>query len=101
MCRDEYEPLREKMAGRMNGEQGKARYKRRSHAAETPFALLKAVMLLRKYLLAGLAKVSIEQRWADTAYNLVKLVRFMAGSAAGRAAAGAAGPCPAPAPAGP
>jgi len=78
LCRDEYEPLREAMAKRMNSESGKAMYRRRSHAAETPFGFLKAVMKLRQYLLTGLAKVNIEQRWADTAYNLLKLVRFMA-----------------------
>jgi hypothetical protein len=78
LCRDEYEPLREAMARRMNSEKGKAKYRRRSHAAETPFGFLKAVMKLRQYLLTGLAKVSIEQRWADTAYNLLKLVRFLA-----------------------
>ena len=78
LCRDEYEPLREAMAKRMNSGRGKAMYKRRSHAAETPFGFLKAVMKLRQYLLVGLAKVGIEQRWADTAYNLLKLVRFMA-----------------------
>ena len=66
------------MAKRMNSGRGKAMYKRRSHAAETPFGFLKAVMKLRQYLLVGLAKVGIEQRWADTAYNLLKLVRFMA-----------------------
>lgn len=78
LCRDEYEPLREAMAQRMHSETGKAMYKRRSHTAETPFGFFKAVMKLRQYLLVGLTKASIEQRWADTAYNLQKLVRFMA-----------------------
>ena len=83
VCRDEYEPLRKQMARRMNSARGKADYRRGSHAAETPFGFFKSVMLLRKYLLVGLAKVSIEQRWADTAYNLLKLVRFIARQAAG------------------
>ena len=92
VCRDEYEPLREAMAKRMNGERGKAMYKRRSHAAETPFGFYKAVTGLRKYLLVGLAKVAVEQRWADTAYNLLKLVRFIARPPALTLTPAAAGP---------
>jgi hypothetical protein len=78
------------MAGRMASEAGKAQYKRRSHAAETPFADLKAKMGLRQFLLRGLAKVEQELRWAATAYNLMKLVRRKAADAAAMAAATAA-----------
>lgn len=78
VCRDEYEPLREEMAARMNSERGRAQYKRRAHGAETPFAVLKAVMNFRQFLLRGLEKVKAELCWAATAYNLMKLVRALA-----------------------
>jgi len=89
ICRDEYEQARERMAQRMASEAGKAQYKRRSHAAETPFADLKAKMGLRQFLLRGLAKVEQELRWAATAYNLMKLVRRKAADAAAAAMAAA------------
>jgi transposase len=87
VCRDEYEPLRERMARRLQSDQGRAQYQRRSHAAETPFAVLKTVMNFRRFLLRGLAKVRLEQRWIDAAYNLVKLVRFKAATLATATAA--------------
>jgi transposase len=59
VCRDEHETLREEMAKRMESESGKASYKRRSHAAETPFAVFKTVMNFRQFLLRGLKKVNI------------------------------------------
>lgn len=75
VCRDEYEGLRQEMQGRLNGQEGKEQYKRRSHVAETPFAFLKAAMGLRQFLLRGLEKVEQEMNWAATAYNLRKLMR--------------------------
>jgi transposase len=78
VSRDEYEAHRQRMAGRMKSDQGRAQYKRRAHAAETPFAVFKTVMNFRQFLLRGLAKVNIEQCWISIAYNLKKLVRFKA-----------------------
>lgn len=74
--RDEFEAARERMASRMKTEEGKAQYKRRAHAAETPFAVFKTVMNFRQFLLRGLRKVDMEQRWMSIAYNLRKLMRF-------------------------
>jgi transposase len=79
VCRDEYEGLRQEMHGRLNSAEGKGQYKRRSHAAETPFAVLKAAMGLRQFLLRGQPKVEQELTWAATAYNLRKLMRFWSG----------------------
>jgi len=76
--RDEHEGCRERMARRMDSEQGRAQYKRRAHAAETPFAVFKTVMNFRQFLLRGLKKVNLEQRWTAVAYNLMKLVRLQA-----------------------
>jgi transposase len=76
VCRDEYEEDRQEMAARMASPPGKEQYRRRSHAAETPFAVFKSVMGLRQFLLRGLDKVGMEFRWTAIAYNLMKLVRF-------------------------
>jgi transposase len=78
VSRDEFESHRERMASRMKSEEGRAQYKRRSHAAETPFAVLKTVMNFRQFLLRGLKKVNMELRWMAIAYNLMKLTRFKA-----------------------
>jgi len=78
VCRDEYEPLREAMAGRMKSEAGRERYKKRAAVAERAFAVLKARMNLRQLLLRGIEKVRIEINWAATAFNLVKLITLTA-----------------------
>jgi transposase len=77
VVRDEHEPLREKMASRMNSESGKATYRRRSFLCETPFAVLNTVMTLRQLLLRGVRKVQMEVNWACSAYNLWKIVKFL------------------------
>ncbi|HEY8667606.1 MAG TPA: transposase [Tepidisphaeraceae bacterium] len=87
VSRDEHEERREEMAQRMKSDEGKAQYQRRSHTAETPFAVLKSRMNLRQFLHRGLEKVGLELRWAATAYNLVKLIRLKAAAAMGTAAA--------------
>jgi transposase len=91
ISRDEYEAQRERMARRMQSPEGRCQYKRRSHAAETPFAVFKTVMNFRQFLLRGLKKVSIEQRWISIAYNLMKLVRFKAAQLAAAGSLAAAG----------
>ena len=75
ISRDEYEAHRQRMAQRLGSEPGQTQYKRRAHAAETPFAVFKTVMNFRQFLLRGLEKVNLEQRWISLAYNLMKLVR--------------------------
>ena len=51
---------------------------RRLHAGETPFAVIKAAMGLRQFLLRGLDHVKTEWLWACTAFNLAKLIRDVA-----------------------
>jgi len=87
VCRDEYESYREQMARRMKSDEGRQQYRRRSHAAETPFAVLKARMGFRQFLLRGLQKVQQELCWVATAYNVVKLIRLQASAALARATA--------------
>jgi transposase len=78
ITRDEYEPLREQTATRMATPEGQKVYRQRARIAETPFGILKAVMGIRQFLLRGLEKVKTEWLWAVTAFNLAKLVRFLA-----------------------
>jgi hypothetical protein len=73
VSRDGSEPLRAKMAAKLNTTEGRRIYHRRFHLAETPFAILKGAMGIRQFLLRGLEKVQTEWRWACTAYNLKKL----------------------------
>jgi transposase len=77
--RDEHEPLREKMAAKMQTPQGKAVYNQRMHIAETPFAIIKSILGVRRFLLRGLEKVRTEWLWVCTAYNLRKLLAHVAG----------------------
>lgn len=76
--RDEYEPLREATAARMQTAEAQAIYARRMHGAETPFAYIKAVLGVRQFLLRGLENVRTEWRWVCTAFNLNKLLRAVA-----------------------
>jgi transposase len=78
ISRDAYEDLRERTATRMASAEGQRLYQQRAHIAETPFAILKAAIGLRQFLLRGLPKVKTEWRWAATAFNLGKLVREIA-----------------------
>jgi len=58
----------------MQQESAKQRYKRRQHYGETPFAVLKAAMSLRRFLLRGAESVRQEWLWGCTAFNLKKLM---------------------------
>jgi transposase len=78
VSRDGSEPLRAKMAAKLNTAEGRQIYHRRFHLAETPFAILKGAMGIRQFLLRGLEKVRTEWRWACIAYNLKKLVPAVA-----------------------
>jgi hypothetical protein len=76
--RDEYEPLREEMAARMQTAEGRAAYAHRMHGAETPFAHIKQALGVRQFLLRGLENVRTEWRWVCTAFNLQKLLSVVA-----------------------
>ena len=78
VTRDGYEPLREKMHAKMQTVEGTKTYNRRMHIGETPFAIIKGIMGVRRFLLRGLEKVRAEWRWVCTAYNLKKLIAALA-----------------------
>jgi len=70
ITRDGYEPARERMHAKLQTEEGKKTYNQRMHIAETPFAVIKGILGVRRFLLRGLKKVRTEWRWVCTAYNL-------------------------------
>jgi hypothetical protein len=75
ISRDVHEQRRERMAAKMASAEAKAIYKKRLHAGETPFGIIKHLMHLRQFLLRGLERVKTEWLWTCTAFNLGKLVR--------------------------
>jgi transposase len=74
VTRDGYEPLHAKL----QTEEGKKKYHRRMHIGETPFAVIKGILEVRRFLLRGLDKVRTEWCWVCTAYNLKKLMAVLA-----------------------
>jgi transposase len=78
VTRDGYEPARERMHAKMQTDEGKKTYHRRMHIGETPFAIIKGILDVRRFLLRGLEKVRTEWRWVCTAYNLKKLIAAVA-----------------------
>jgi len=78
ISRDAYERERERMHAKMQKEEEKKIYNRRMHIGETPFAIIKGIMDVRRFLLRGLEKVRTEWCWVCTAYNLKKLIADLA-----------------------
>ena len=73
--RDEHEPLREKMAAKM---QRPAKARRSTTSGCTlrrrRLRIIKSMLGVRQFLLRGLEKVRTEWLWVCTAYNLKKLL---------------------------
>ena len=76
--RDAYEPQRERMHAKMQKQAEREIYNRRMHIGETPFAVIKNIFEVRRFLLRGLEKVRTEWCWVCTAYNLKKLMAAIA-----------------------
>jgi transposase len=83
VTRDEHDPARQRMHAKMQVEEARATYNRRLHIGETPFAVIKNIFAVRRFLLRGLQKVQTEWCWVCTAYNLKKLMAAMAALRAG------------------
>ena len=79
---DLHEGARRRHRERMRQEESKERYKTRQHIGETPFAVLKAVMGVRQFLLRGHEGVQTEWLWGTTAFNLKKLIGLVGASRA-------------------
>jgi transposase len=91
--RDQFEDRREETARRMGTDEAKAIYRRRAPTIEGTFGCIKSAMGFRRFLLRGLDKVRLEWLWVCTAFNLKKLLRFLAGHSPDRPGR----PIPAPA----
>jgi hypothetical protein len=65
VTRDGFEAVRRRHSERMRQDAAKTRYKRRQHYGETPFAVLKAVLGMRRFLLRGIDAVKQEWLWAS------------------------------------
>jgi transposase len=76
VTRDGFEEIRRRHSERMQQAEVKERYKQRLHFGETPFAVLKAVFDLRRFLLRGIENVQQEWLWGCTAFNTWKLMRL-------------------------
>lgn len=79
VTRDGYEAIRRRHSDRMQEVDARERYKRRLHFGETPFAVLKAALDLRRFLLRGIEGVRQEWLWGCTAFNLKKLIGLWRG----------------------
>jgi transposase len=78
ISRDQFTEQRERHAAKMATESAKTAYKKRLHGGEVAFAHIKQAMGLRQFLLRGLENVRTEWLWSCTAYNVMKLVNFVA-----------------------
>jgi transposase len=74
---DNYEPARRAHREKMNSPESQKAYSRRQHFGEIPFAIIKSLFGVRRFLLRGIDGVQQEWRWAATAYNLKKLIKHM------------------------
>ena len=81
---DGFEAVRLRHSEQMRQEESQSRYMRRLHFGETPFAVLKSALDLRRFLLRGIEGVQQEWLWGCTAFNLKKLMSLWAGLRAER-----------------
>ena len=73
---DIHEPARRRHRARMRQEESQVAYARRFHYGEVPFAFLKTIIGIRRFLLRGHEGVQTEWLWGCTAYNLKKLIKL-------------------------
>ena len=66
-------PCPQRLAHRTATQSGRARYKQRQQTVEPAFGVVKACIGFRRFLLRGLAKVSLEWSLICSAYNLKRL----------------------------
>jgi hypothetical protein len=70
------DPNISKFREKMESEQARQIYKKRSQVAEFPNAWIKDKIKLRKYRLRGMTKAGIETTWACMAYNIMQWIRL-------------------------
>lgn len=75
---DQHEGARRRQREKMKTSAAKEAYSRRQHIGETPFAVIKVMFDLRRFLLRGSDCVNQEWNWAATAFNLKKIMSHLA-----------------------
>ena len=75
---DVHEAVRRRQRVRMRSARAKEAYKRRQHFGEVPFAVIKANLGMRRFVLRGIEGVRQEWCWACGAFNLKKLISVWA-----------------------
>ena len=70
------EPARRRHPKKMQQNAAVNGYARRHQFSETPFAVIKAMFDMRRFLLRGIEGVGQEWQWIATAFNLKKLMRI-------------------------
>jgi len=71
--REQHESHREAHAAKMSTDEAQAKYSRRRHPGERPFAVIKHQFSARRFLLRGIAQVKQEWLWLSSAFNLHRL----------------------------
>lgn len=83
ITRDEHEPLREETNQRMATPEGRAIYRNRAPGIETVFGIIKSCMGIRRFSRRGLDNVRTDWTWICAAYNLKKLLAYLAAESTG------------------
>lgn len=78
VSRDQYEPLREGLGKRMQGDAAKKAYSKRAPEIEGTFGCIKGPpMGIRQFLLRGHEKVTTEWRWICSSFSLRRLMNLL------------------------
>lgn len=72
---DVHEAARRRHRVRMQEAESREAQTRRQHFGETPFAVIKSMFDMRRFLLRGIEGVGQEWQWMATAFNLKKLMQ--------------------------
>jgi ABC-2 type transport system ATP-binding protein/transposase len=75
VVRDEYQPVRDRLAAHMERDDSRQLYKKRAPTVEGAFGHIKHVMGVRRFLRRGRAAVRNEWLWICTAFNVGKILR--------------------------
>ena len=75
---DQHEAQRRRHRKKMERSEAQEAYLRRTHAGEYPFAVIKHMFGMRRFLLRGIDGVRQEWLWAATAFNAMKLTKAIA-----------------------
>lgn len=75
VSRDQYEPYRTELRARMDTEHGRKAYRKRAPTSETPFAVLKNILGIRRLSRRGMCAARTEWALFFTAINMRQLIQ--------------------------